>query len=308
MESPKEVEIKEFEIEDIPLSCTWIIIGAPSTGKCQKKGTEVLLYNGDVKRVEDIKVGELLMGDDSTPRKVTKLFHGREKLFKIQPQDHTEPYYVTGAHTLCLRYNTRPSVRLEKSRWPRYRVKFADTLIDESGLSKVRVKNVDFTVGKHTEEGALKLAREKCAELTEKYNRSFPLHEIEVQDYINQLKTFNHRLVAYRTGVEFEKYDSQEIDPYLLGAWLGDGTSESAHITNIDPEMIDYFYSEAEKMGMKISRGHDTETHKGSMLYKFVSKGARKEGCNKFLNFLKNNNLIKNKHVPQNYKVNSRKN
>lgn len=308
MESSRELEIKEFEIEDIPLSCTWIIIGPPGTGKCQKKGSEVLLYNGEIKRVEDIKIGELLMGDDSTPRKVTKLFHGREKLFKIQPQDHTEPYYVTGAHTLCLRYNTRPCVKLEKGKWPRYRVKFADTSIEENGLSKVQQKHIGFSIGKYTEEGALELAREKCAELTEKYNQIFPLHEVEVKDYITQVKSFNHRLVAYRTGVEFEKYESQEIDPYLLGAWLGDGTSANASITNIDPEMIDYLYSEAEKMGMRITRGHDTETSKGSMFYRFVANGSHKKGSNKFLNFLKNNNLIKNKHVPQNYKVNSRKN
>lgn len=308
MDSVREVEIKEFEIEDIPLSCTWVIIGAPGSGKCSKKGTEVLLYNGEIKRVEEIKVGDLLMGDDSTPRHVTKLFQGREKLFKVQPQDHTAPYYVTGGHTLCLRYNTRPSVKMENGRWPRYRVIFADTFIDENGLSKIKQTNVNFSVGKYTEEGAKELATKKCEELTKQYNLLFPLHEVEVENYIKQSKTLNHRLVAYRTGVEFEKYNSQEIDPYLLGAWLGDGTSADTSITNIDPEMIDYFYTEAEKMNMKITRFNDTEKRKGSMLYYFTAKGSHKKGSNTFLNFLKNNNLIKNKHIPQNYKVNSRKN
>ena len=308
MDAAKELEIKEFEIEDIPLSCTWIIIGPPSSGKCFKIGTEVLLYNGEVKRVEEIKVGELLMGDDSTPRQVTKLFQGREKLFKVQPQDHTDPYYVTERHTLCLRYNTKPRVKIENGRWPMYKVVFADTNIDENGLSKIKQTSVNFSVGKYTEEGAKDLANKKCKELTEQYNLEFPLHEVEVADYIKQPKSVNHRLVSYRTGVEFEKYSSQEIDPYLLGAWLGDGTSADTSITNIGPEMIDYLYTKADRMGMKITRGNDTEKRKGSMLYYLGSNGARKKGCNTFLNFLKNDDLLKNKHIPQNYKINSRKN
>ena len=31
--SKKEVTIDEFKIEDIPLSCTWIIVGNPGSGK-----------------------------------------------------------------------------------------------------------------------------------------------------------------------------------------------------------------------------------------------------------------------------------
>jgi hypothetical protein len=33
MSKIKEITIEEFKIEDIPLSCTWICIGSPSTGK-----------------------------------------------------------------------------------------------------------------------------------------------------------------------------------------------------------------------------------------------------------------------------------
>ena len=47
-----------------------IIAARPGMGKCLGKGTKVLMYNGTLKKVEDIISGELLMGDDSTPRKV----------------------------------------------------------------------------------------------------------------------------------------------------------------------------------------------------------------------------------------------
>ena len=38
-------------------------------GKCFGKGTKILMYSGDIKPVEEIKVGDVLMGDDSGPRK-----------------------------------------------------------------------------------------------------------------------------------------------------------------------------------------------------------------------------------------------
>ncbi len=52
-------------------------------GKCLKKGTRVLMYDGSYKKVEDIIVGDVLMGDDSTPRNVLGLGRGREMCYDI---------------------------------------------------------------------------------------------------------------------------------------------------------------------------------------------------------------------------------
>lgn len=49
------------------------LFGAPGTGKCFAKGTKILMWNGEVKNIEDVEVGELVMGDDSTPREVLEL-------------------------------------------------------------------------------------------------------------------------------------------------------------------------------------------------------------------------------------------
>jgi hypothetical protein len=37
------------------------------SGKCHGKDTPILMYDGTIKLVQDIKVGDLLMGDDSKP-------------------------------------------------------------------------------------------------------------------------------------------------------------------------------------------------------------------------------------------------
>lgn len=55
-------------------------IAATGAGKCLGKDTPVLLYDGRVVPVQDVQVGDLLMGPDSQPRRVLSLARGREKL------------------------------------------------------------------------------------------------------------------------------------------------------------------------------------------------------------------------------------
>lgn len=50
---------------------------------CHIKGTKVLMYDGSIKNVEDIVIGDILMGDDSTPRVVQELYNGTDQLYKI---------------------------------------------------------------------------------------------------------------------------------------------------------------------------------------------------------------------------------
>lgn len=52
-------------------------------GKCLAKGTNVILYDGTVKKVEEIQIGELLLGDDGTSRTVVRLGQGKGQLYKI---------------------------------------------------------------------------------------------------------------------------------------------------------------------------------------------------------------------------------
>jgi replicative DNA helicase len=62
-----------------------IVAGRPGMGKCHSKGTEILTYSGEIKKVEDIVVGDLLMGPDSKPRKVLTVHTGREEMFDVIP-------------------------------------------------------------------------------------------------------------------------------------------------------------------------------------------------------------------------------
>ena len=79
-----------------------ILAARPSVGKCLGKGTKVLMYSGELKKVEDIQVGELLMGDDSMPRKILSLARGQEKMYWIK-QNKAIDYKVNESHILSLK-------------------------------------------------------------------------------------------------------------------------------------------------------------------------------------------------------------
>ncbi len=79
-----------------------IIAARPAMGKCLGKGTKVLMFDGSLKRVEDIEVGEELMGNDSTPRKVLSLARGREEMYWIR-QNRGIDYRVNKSHILSLK-------------------------------------------------------------------------------------------------------------------------------------------------------------------------------------------------------------
>jgi hypothetical protein len=125
-------------------------------------------------------------------------------------------------------------------------------------------------------------------------------HIITVEDYL-KLPDSNWRkeLKLKRTGVEF-KESSVSIDPYFLGAWLGDGTSHSPMITTKDNEIVSACYSIAEEFGCTVCR------HNPASRCEFYSIISERGKPNKLLDEMRNICLIDNKHVPRNYLINSR--
>lgn len=74
------------------------IIGAAG---CHEKGAEIIMFDGSIKKVEDIIVGDLLMGPDSKPREVLKLHRGREEMVRIHSH-RNNPFVVNKSHIMHL--------------------------------------------------------------------------------------------------------------------------------------------------------------------------------------------------------------
>jgi len=90
-----------------------------------------------------------------------------------------------------------------------------------------------------------------------------------------------------------------EIEPYLLGLWLGDGSNYWTKITTKDKEIEDYIRDYAKRNNLKVN-------YDGNLSYDISSgeRGGSQEVKNKrnpFNIYLKKQKLYKNKHIPKEY-------
>lgn len=70
-------------------------------GKSLKIGTLVVCYNGELRKVEDLRPGDLLMGPDSTPRTVLSNHIGTGPMYRITPVKG-DPWECNDVHILTL--------------------------------------------------------------------------------------------------------------------------------------------------------------------------------------------------------------
>jgi SpoVK/Ycf46/Vps4 family AAA+-type ATPase len=82
-----------------------LIFGPPGVGKCLGPEVEVMKYDGSIVRSDSIRTGDLLMGPDSTARRVLGVSTGREEMFRITPTKG-KSWTCNRSHVLSLRCNT----------------------------------------------------------------------------------------------------------------------------------------------------------------------------------------------------------
>ncbi len=220
-----------------------IVAARPGMGKCLGKGTKIVMYDGSLKKVEDVVIGDLLMGDDSTPRKVLSLARGQEQMYWIRQKKGID-YRVNESHILSLK----------KSR---------------NG---------------------------------QKGNRGEVLN-ISVKDFLNKSDKFKSNYKGYRVGVEFEEKEVS-VAPYFWGIWLGDGTTTKVEITNQDEEIIEYLHEYAETLDFSVTVG---EQEGKTPTYSMVG-GTQGHRGNSMRTMLNESNILENKHIPNEYLINTTNN
>lgn len=86
---------------DVPYESAKLLSLSGPAG-CHAPGAEVIDVFGNVRRVEDIAVGDRLLGPDSTPRKVLSLVRGFGEMVEVVPVKG-DPFVVNKDHILTLR-------------------------------------------------------------------------------------------------------------------------------------------------------------------------------------------------------------
>ena len=87
------------------------------------------MYDGSTKMVQDIVVGDKVMGDDSTPRNVIDLGRGEDELYEIIPKKG-EKFGVNSEHILCLKQSGLNRIRsiTNKNDTISYKVEYLNNL------------------------------------------------------------------------------------------------------------------------------------------------------------------------------------
>nr|QBK85415.1 MAG: intein-containing packaging ATPase [Marseillevirus LCMAC101] len=300
------VEIKEFVLEDIPMSCTWLIVGPPASGKCLAPGTPILMYDGTVKKVEDIRPGDVLMGDDSTPRRVLTICEGQDKMYRIK-QNKGDDYIVNEPHILVLKRNYMPRITNKKTE-NRFKVFWMFNNTEKS-------KSFRYQPDEGSEAEVLEDAEQFLDSLCEgkDYTRENFL-EISVRDYLNMPSSRRKKYKGFHVGVEFSDPGELPFDPHALGIWLGDGTSSKTQFTSADGEIVEYMRSIFKPYDLFVDRIlYSDYDYRITSHEKGASKGVfgvdeERSKRNQFLNFLRDHNLLGNKHIPPAFKFSSREN
>lgn len=82
----------------------YLCLGAFGHGKCLCKGSQVLMYDLSFKKIEDVRIGDFLMGPDGNSRKVLDIGQGKEQAYKITLKNkdvfkcnksHKMPFYIS---------------------------------------------------------------------------------------------------------------------------------------------------------------------------------------------------------------------
>uniref|UniRef100_A0A6C0H9C5 DOD-type homing endonuclease domain-containing protein n=1 Tax=viral metagenome TaxID=1070528 RepID=A0A6C0H9C5_9ZZZZ len=268
-----------------------LVLHGLGSGKCQKKDTPIIMYNGEIKMVQDIKVGDLLMGDDSTPRRVFSLARGKDKMYEIIPIKG-ETYTVNQEHIMCLKASGFPQITCNNNLSnTNYNIQWIE---NNSFCSKT----FTFQHKNKNQEEMKKNAYDFFEEIKTNKNTSKNIIEISVKDYLELSNKKKGFLKAYRVPIDFPEKELP-IDPYMIGYWLGDGTSAGASFTSQDSTVLYYFNKNLNKYDLSLNHRND---------YTYGITGNGKKNNNVFLNTLKELNMINNKHIPLLYKCNTREN
>lgn len=300
--------------------------------KCISLDTMVPLFNGDIKMAQDVKVGDVLVGDDGKERTVLGVTNGKGKMYQIL-QSMGETYKVNDQHTLTLHMPDHKIIFWSVNGW-----KILWWNREKKGISAKFIKACDtYTT---CSECGVKLASSmkrhfkrchsgsevpcidrktpcknpdmsnedvKCAFLEmQRFAQTIDdnnVIDITIEDYMSLPKTTQKRLAGVRGKCIDWDYKPVDLDPYVLGLWLGDGVHHGySYICDgeNDPELIDYLTQWGKENDAKLRKT-------GKYTYGISSISSHgKKYCAPLRKALLKYNLVKNKHIPKDYLINSR--
>jgi len=281
---------------------------------CFAENTQILMWNGEIKLSQNIITGDELIGDDGNKRIVETTCSGEDEMYEVT-QTRGNSYIVNSKHKLALKPCNTISARNNNSLWI------------------VRWFNGDsFSSSQFT-------LKEDAENFLNQMNLP-EVVEIEIGKYMNLSQATKNSLYGYKTNIINWPHKDVRLDPYLMGVWLGDGINNGVDFAcnaESDPEIVQYLLKWCNLNGCELvhddiyrfrvrraglTQGRDAINHGATSIN---CKGCIKKKCelcdlpnivfqrsgalqskNPLKATLESYNLIRNKHIPNEYIVNDR--
>ena len=262
--------------------------------ECFDPETPILMWNGSVKRAGDIVVGDVLVDALGNQTKVRTTCSGLKNMYDVIPdKDNFLKHRVTDNHILTLKIRGHKSIR-KSNRTDRKHSHVVEFL----NRTELRFQERCFN------------SLNDAEDFVKGFNDDDTL-DVTIEKYLTMNKRTKDRLVVFKVeGIHWNK-KSVEMDPYLLGMWLGDGLSNGCGFAlnyKTDLETLAYWEKWSHENGAVISRG---SRYNFSVVSKKNKEATSAGLCNRveeapLKKCLRKYNLLNNKHIPNDYLTNDR--
>jgi DNA topoisomerase-2 len=300
--------------------------------KCISPDTPIPLWNGQIKKANELTVDDKLIGDDGTIRNIKKIINGNGQMYEIE-QTKGETYKVNDRHILTLHMpshkiifwnvvkngwstiwwdNNKKCIGQKTIRIPRESVRCpkCDTELINNLKIHYKVKHPKLEIPADLPNSIITTDpdSEKAKKIRiklEEFCRTIPdlcEFDMNIQDYMKLSNTTKRYLAGIRSDcIQWEKKEVL-LDPYVLGLWLGDGESRGYGYScygEKDPEIINYLIEWGKNNNAKINKAKQPYTY-------YIASSIGKGYTSPIASKLRHYNLIHNKHIPIDYIVNDR--
>lgn len=208
---------------------------------CLSPDTPILMWDGSIKNAEFIKIDDELIGDDGNKRIVLNTTFGIDDMYELVC-DNGKSMIINSQHILTLYFHYNNKIMWNKNSW--ILLYFNGKTINQKSVKTnigITKSSNHFNKSKLNKDDAYKIIIEYQKQIQHKYN-SNDIIDIKLEDYLKLSKS-NKRLLYTISNLNCINWDKKfiPIDPYILGAWLGDGDHLGKGFTSADEEVIKRF-------------------------------------------------------------------
>ena len=102
---PDHIEVRDYQLFSFIHAVRHRRALYLSPTSCHRAGDRVLMSNGLWKNIENILIGDYVIGSDGKQKEVLRTFSGSDELYEINPKGNKKPITVTGEHILSLKFS-----------------------------------------------------------------------------------------------------------------------------------------------------------------------------------------------------------